>query len=83
MRHERQDWHALPPDTITSELAADAVRGLSAAEARRRLTVQGPNKLAEAAATSPLTIFVRQFASLVIWDPHCRRHRIGVDGRAH
>ena len=65
--HERQDWHALPPNTITAELAADAVRGLSAAEARRRLTVHGPNELAQAAAISALTIFVRQFASFVIW----------------
>jgi Ca2+-transporting ATPase len=55
------------PITITAELAADAVRGLSAAEARCRLTVRGPNELAQAAATSRFTIFVRQFASLVIW----------------
>lgn len=63
----RQDWHALPPDAIAAELAADPVRGLSAAEAQRRLAIHGPNELAQAAATSALTIFARQFASLVIW----------------
>jgi Ca2+-transporting ATPase len=62
----RQDWHALAPDAIAAELAADPIRGLSAAEARRRFAIHGPNELAQAAATSPLTIFARQFASLVI-----------------
>ncbi|MGZ3620893.1 MAG: cation-translocating P-type ATPase [Candidatus Binataceae bacterium] len=64
---ERQGWHALPTDAIAAELAADPVRGLSAAEAQRRLVIHGPNELAQAAATSALTILARQFASLVIW----------------
>ncbi len=63
----RQDWHALPPDAIAAELAADPVRGLSATEARRRLAIHGLNEIAQAAATSALTIFARQFTSLVIW----------------
>lgn len=63
----RHDWHALPLELTTAELASDPVRGLSAAEVHRRLVIHGPNELAQAPAASPLTILVRQFASLVIW----------------
>jgi P-type Ca2+ transporter type 2C len=63
----RQDWHARPSDAIAAELATDPARGLSAAEAQRRLAIYGPNELAQTVATSALTIFARQFASLVIW----------------
>lgn len=62
-----QDWHALSPGAVAAELATDPVRGLSAAEAQRRLSMHGPNELAQAAATSALTIFARQLTSLVIW----------------
>jgi P-type Ca2+ transporter type 2C len=63
----QQEWHALPPDSIAAELAADPVRGLSAAEVQRRLAIYGSNELAQAAATSAFTVFARQFTSLVIW----------------
>ena len=49
----RQDWHALPTDVIAAELAADPVRGLSAAEAQRRLVIHGPNELAQQRPRSP------------------------------
>ena len=38
-----------------------------ASEAARRRTEDGPNQLARGAATSPFTIFARQFQSFVIW----------------
>src|SRR5512146_765077 len=63
----RKVWHVLSPDAIAAELAADPVRGLSTTEAQRRLAIHGPNELAQAEATSALTIFARQFTSLVIW----------------
>ncbi len=64
---ERHDWYALPEHAIAPELATDPVRGLSAAEATRRLAIHGPNELTQEAATSAFAIFIRQFASLVIW----------------
>ena len=64
---ERRDWHALPPGTVTIKLATDAARGLSVVEAQRRLAIYGPNELTQATTTSAITIFLRQFASLVIW----------------
>ncbi len=67
MDFRRQDWHAMPADAIAAELASDPLRGLSATEAQRRLAIHGPNELAQTAATSALTIFARQFTSLVIW----------------
>ncbi len=44
-----------------------AAAGLSAAEAQRRLADAGPNEIRRQEATSRLTLFVRQFASPVIW----------------
>jgi len=65
----RQDenWHALPVDTVTHELNSNVDRGLTQAEAARRLASAGPNELPEAAPPSPLTMFLAQFSSLIIW----------------
>jgi P-type Ca2+ transporter type 2C len=63
----RQDWHALESAAIAPALATDAARGLNDDEAQRRIVSHGRNELVEAPATSALTMFLRQFASLVIW----------------
>src|SRR5215471_10131483 len=63
----RQDWHAVPTAAIAAELRADPVCGLGTVEAQHRLAIYGPNELAQATATSALTIFGHQFGSLVIW----------------
>lgn len=63
----RQDWHALAPGELAAELVADPGSGLSTAEAQRRLTIYGPNELAQAAVTPAIGILARQFASLLIW----------------
>lgn len=60
-------WHAESAGEIAARLATDPVRGLTAAEAARRLVLDGPNELRRGEAVSPLGILVRQFGSLVIW----------------
>lgn len=60
-------WHSLPPERVAAELASDPARGLTAEEARRRLAIDGPNEIAQAAAISPVVIFARQFTSFVVW----------------
>lgn len=64
---EMTTWHSLTREAVASSLGADLVRGLSAAEARDRLAVHGPNELPEAPPVSPLTLFLSQFSSLIIW----------------
>jgi Ca2+-transporting ATPase len=46
---------------------SSAGRGLSAAEAARRLSRLGPNSLREKKRIRPLAIFAAQFKSLIIW----------------
>jgi len=60
-------WHSLPVERVAAELASDPARGLTTAEARRRLELEGLNEIVQAASVSPLIIFARQFTSLVVW----------------
>ena len=60
-------WHALPSDDVVERLATDARRGLSAAEAARRLVRDGPNALEEAPAVPWWRAFLAQFRDLLIW----------------
>jgi len=60
-------WHALAPEALAGRLETNAEAGLGDQEARRRLAQQGPNELSEAPPPSPLTLFLRQFSSLIIW----------------
>jgi Ca2+-transporting ATPase len=62
-----QSWHALAPETLARELEAALESGLTDQEANRRLARYGPNELPEVPPPSPFTLFLRQFASLVIW----------------
>jgi len=64
---EDQLWHAIAVDRVLELLETRADRGLSSEEAARRLEVYGPNRLVEQATTSPLEIFLRQFADFIIW----------------
>ena len=41
--------------------------GLSAEEAARRFSLDGPNVLKQSKPVSPLQIFLAQFKSLIIW----------------
>ena len=48
-------------------LGADLDRGLSEAEAARRLAQSGANELPEPPPPSPLALFLAQFTSVIVW----------------
>ncbi|MCX7623044.1 MAG: HAD-IC family P-type ATPase [Thermomicrobium sp.] len=58
-------WHALPAEEALQALASSP-QGLTSVEARRRLAVFGPNRLAEIPPPNPLVILIRQFASPLV-----------------
>ena len=60
-------WHTLTSEALEHELASDLEAGLAEREAERRLSTVGPNELPAAPPPSPLTIFLAQFSSLIIW----------------
>jgi len=64
---KRVDWHTLTPATLEAELSSNLNEGLSESEAESRRKTIGPNELPEAAPTSPLTIFLKQFSSVIVW----------------
>jgi Ca2+-transporting ATPase len=60
-------WHALTPEEVLNKLKVDLERGLSTAEARRRLERFGPNELVEKARTTFWQMLWGQINSFVIW----------------
>ncbi|MEK7293692.1 MAG: HAD-IC family P-type ATPase, partial [Nitrospirota bacterium] len=60
-------WHVLSTDELVAQVGSHAQTGLTDQEAAHRLGLHGPNELSEAPPPSPLTLFLRQFSSLVIW----------------
>ncbi len=60
-------WHAMPSEAVVRELGSDLDRGLSEREAARRFALHGPNELPETPPPSPLSLFLAQFSSLIIW----------------
>jgi magnesium-transporting ATPase (P-type) len=59
-------WHASPVDTALSACGATQ-RGLSDAEAKRRLAAHGPNCLTPPARRGPLVRFLLQFHNVLIY----------------
>lgn len=59
-------WHQTV-DACAVALDADVERGLSSGEAARRLAVDGPNEWPAAPPRSPLTLFLSQFSTLIVW----------------
>src|SRR4051812_36515820 len=59
-------WHTLDEAAIFARLGVTR-RGLSSADAAKRLAEHGPNELREAAPISPWTIFLGQFKNLIVW----------------
>lgn len=59
-------FHALTAASALAELSVEAARGLSSAEAHKRLRQYGPNELAPAARASPLLLFLKQFKNALI-----------------
>jgi Ca2+-transporting ATPase len=54
-------FHSMSSQEVAYELKTDLERGLSAAEARRRLNVFGPNKISSYARPGLLSILISQF----------------------
>ena len=59
-------WHALAAEEAASVLASDAERGLTEAEAARRLREGGPNRIAAQRPRSVIRMLLDQFRSLVV-----------------
>lgn len=59
-------WHTLRPDEAVLQLRSDDERGLTPAEAERRLQEVGPNALKEAEKTSAIHIFLAQFKDFMV-----------------
>jgi len=62
----RTIWHAFPPDAALAEHKT-STSGLSAAEAARRLTAHGPNRLTPPKKRGPLLRFLLQFHNVLIY----------------
>jgi Ca2+-transporting ATPase len=60
-------WHALDLAAVASRLEVDPARGLGAAEAARRLALDGDNALDAAVAIPWWWKVLKQFQELVIW----------------
>jgi P-type Ca2+ transporter type 2C len=60
-------WHAVPIANLGAVLDTDPERGLTAAEARRRLEAVGSNAIDEPRAEPWWRAFLRQFHALVVW----------------
>jgi Ca2+-transporting ATPase len=61
-----QAWHALDAGATVRQLETDARRGLTAAEAAKRLGRHGPNELAREKKASPWAIFLHQFRNILV-----------------
>lgn len=63
----RETWWAYPPERVVAGLASDEERGLSEAEAAKRLQSHGGNVVQKAARAGRLKLLLRQFASPLIF----------------
>ncbi|MCF7979363.1 MAG: HAD-IC family P-type ATPase, partial [Chromatiaceae bacterium] len=63
---EVSDWHALETGAVLQQLSVSE-DGLQQAEAERRLSEHGPNKLPEAKPRTPLMRFLAQFHNVLIY----------------
>ncbi|MCC7425282.1 MAG: cation-transporting P-type ATPase [Alphaproteobacteria bacterium] len=61
-----QDWHAIAVEQTLAALESGP-QGLTAAEARRRLAADGPNRLPARTGPGALMRFARQFHNLLIY----------------
>jgi Ca2+-transporting ATPase len=62
-----QDWHALHTEEALAALSSSATRGLSQADVERRRLRFGPNALPQPRRRSLAVVFLRQFASPLIY----------------
>lgn len=59
------DWHNLEYDEVLKKLDSSPI-GLDDKDAAHRLDMYGPNELVETERVSPLKMFIRQFADLMV-----------------
>src|SRR6516164_3351537 len=60
-------WHAVPQDEVVERLHTDPATGLEAAEASRRLSQYGPNRLPEGKQRGPMMRFLAQLNNILIY----------------
>jgi magnesium-transporting ATPase (P-type) len=60
-------WHAVPADQVIGRLNTDPATGLDAAEASRRLSQYGPNRLPEGKQRGPLMRFLAQLNNILVF----------------
>ena len=65
--NESHAWHTAASEEIAALLDTDLKTGLTEEEAVRRRSRHGPNELPPPVPVSGLSVFVRQFSSLMIW----------------
>lgn len=63
---EEVKWHAKSPEEAAGLLDTDIDKGLSSEEAKRRLGIYGPNELEVGKPASPIKIFLKQFANILV-----------------
>jgi magnesium-transporting ATPase (P-type) len=60
-------WHAIPAGQVVGRLETDTATGLGAAEASRRLSQYGPNRLPEGKQRGPLMRFLAQLNNILVY----------------
>lgn len=60
------EWHRLDPQAAVQQLNSDLNKGLTSAEAARRLAEYGPNELIERGRKSPWVILLEQFTGIMV-----------------
>lgn len=63
---KRKRWHTLPVEDVYSKLAT-GINGLESSLANSRLAEYGPNQLVAGEKKTILSIFLAQFADMMIW----------------
>src|SRR6516162_6849682 len=64
---ESAAWHAVPAGEVVGRLNTDPATGLDAAEASRRLSQYGPNRLPEGKPGGPLMRFFAQLNNILVY----------------
>jgi magnesium-transporting ATPase (P-type) len=65
--NEATAWHAVAAPDVVRRLNTNTENGLDAAEASRRLTRYGPNRLPEGKKQGPLMRFLLQFNNILVY----------------
>ena len=65
--NESRAWHALDVDEVALILDVDPARGLDPAEARRRLSEHGPNRIRRTGKDPWYRVLARQFVDVLIF----------------